>query len=61
MAIDFTKSEMNELKDNLHMKELEVSKLNKKVEDLEQEMRNQRFFKLQFRVPRTTIPETRPE
>ena len=61
MAIDFTKSEMNELKDNMHMKELEVSKLNKKVEDLEQEMRNQRFFKLQFRIPRTTITDTRPE
>ena len=46
-VIDFTKSENNELKDRLEMKESEVSKLNAKVEVLEKEIRNQKFLKLQ--------------
>ena len=46
-VIDFTKSENNELKDRLRMKELEVSKLNTIVEVLEKEIRNQKFLKLQ--------------
>ena len=46
-VIDFTKSENNELKDRLEMKESEVSMLNAKVETLEKEIRNQKFLKLQ--------------
>ena len=46
-VIDFTKSENNELKDRLRMKESEVSKLNTIVEVLEKEIRNQKFLKLQ--------------
>ena len=46
-VIDFTKSENNELKDRLEMKESEVSMLIAKVETLEKEIRNQKFLKLQ--------------
>ena len=35
------------MKDRLEMKESEVSKLNAKVENLEKEIRNQKFLKLQ--------------
>ena len=51
-VIDFTKSENNELKDRLEMKESENSKLNTKVEALEKEIRNQKFLKLQLGCPR---------